>query len=68
MISIRLSIGGEMSALLPAGDHGALAPAQFRQLLLGEAGAQPGLSDQLATTMHTESVQRIPATIPIFAL
>ena len=56
MISIRLSTGGEIDALLPAGDHGAVAAGELGQLGLGEAGPQPRLPDQFAAAHIGQSL------------
>ena len=46
---------GRRPALLPAGDHGALATGSLRELVLREACSQPGLTDEVAADHRRES-------------
>src|SRR6266540_795401 len=46
---------GRDAALLPAGDHRAVAAAALRQLVLGQARAQPRLADQIGATHRADS-------------
>jgi hypothetical protein len=49
----RLDARGD-GALFPAGDDGAIAPGSLRELVLGQAGAQPRLSDQVGASHDAE--------------
>ena len=54
-------------ALLPAGDHRALAPVSSESSRLREAGSEPRLPDQLAAA-HMSSLQPRQATEPFLTL
>ena len=50
----RLDARGD-DALFPAGDHGAVAAASRRQLVLGQAGAQARFADQVGAAHASDS-------------
>lgn len=58
----RLDAGGD-GTLLPAGDHGAVAAAQLGQLVLGQAGAESCLADEIGASDATILDHRLESVI-----